>query len=167
MSESRRIKSTRAKTKVTKNIKEDEDFVESDVVIDMCKGNNGASTSSSSDNDDGESDDNDDLKELQAHQFEWHTASGLLEGLSFHYDVNAYENKGTEQQIDMLVKKYTPAQLKPVFIMSSIAASDNTKDLNLNVITTKIMAGTKLKEIIVPIIDGDESDDESRGNGNR
>ena len=78
-----------------------------------------------------------------------------------------YENKGTGQQIDMLVKKYTPAQLKPVFIMSSIAASGNTPDLNLDVITTKRKAGTKLKEIIVSIINGDESDDESREDGNR
>ena len=70
MSESRRIKSTRAKAKVTKNVKEDEDFVESAVVIDMCKGNSGASTSSSFDNYDEESNDDDDLKELQAHQFE-------------------------------------------------------------------------------------------------
>ena len=51
--------------------------------------------------------------------------------------------------------------------MSSITASGNTKDLNLNVITTKRTTGTKLKEIIVPIIDGDESDGESREDGNR
>ena len=67
----------------------------------------------------------------------------------------------------MLVKKYTPAQLKPIFIMSSIAASGNTPDLNLDVIITKRKAGTKLKEIIVSIINGDESDDESREDGNR
>jgi len=155
---------TKPKTTKTNSRKEKtpkkEDAVKSAVIIDMSKTSRDSdgSTSSSSDSDDEESIDEDDTKELEAHQFEWHTSDGLMEGLSSHYDADDYKNKSTSQQIDMLVKKYTPAQLKPVFIMLSMSVNDNAKDLNLNVITTKKIASAKLKAIIVPLIDGDESD---------
>jgi len=152
------MKTNSRKEKIPKK----EDAVKSAVIIDMSKASHDSdgSTSSSSESDDEESIDEDDTKELEAHQFEWHTTAGLMEGLSSHYDADDYKNKSTSQQIDMLVKKYTPAQLKPVFIMLSISVNGNAKDLNLKVITNKKIASAKLKAIIVPLIDGDESEDD-------
>ena len=125
------------------------------------------STSSLSQSEDDESGDEDEPKELEAHQFEWHTAKGLLEGLSFHYDEDAYMNKSTGQQIDLLVKKYTPTQLKPVFMLLCLPLNLSPMDLNLNAITTKMKAGTMLKQLILPAIEGNDSDVDSGNGGKR
>ena len=57
----------------------------------------------------------------------------------------------------MLVKTYTLAELKSVLVLSSLAARANRRSLNLNVITTKGQAVRKLENIIVPIIDQNNS----------
>ena len=75
-----------------------------------------------------------------------------MEGLSHHYYHGAYINKSTAEQIEMLVKKYSIGQLKYTIILSS-AENANLRGMHLNAITTKAKAGSKLKEIIVPIIE--------------
>ena len=129
-------------------------------IIDMC-GNDGDDlhdTSSSSESEGDESGDEEEPKELEAHQFEWHTPKGLLEGLAFHYEEDAYTNKTTGQQIDLLVKKYTPTQLKTVLMSLCFSLTCDPKDLNLNAITTKKKAGALLKQLIVPALEEHESD---------
>ena len=129
-------------------------------VINMCDndGDDLHNTSSSSESEGDESGDEDEPKELEAHQFEWHTQKGLVEGLAFHYEEDAYTNKTTGQQIDLLVKKYTPTQLKPVLMSLCFSLTRDPKDLNLNAITTKKKAGDLLKQLIVPALDAHESD---------
>ena len=132
-------------------------------VIDMC-GNDVEDiedASSSSESEEVESGGEEEQKELEAHQFEWHTSKGLLEGLAFHYEEDVYMNKTTRQQIDLLVKKYTPTQLKPVLMSLCFSLRRDPKDLNLNAITTKNKAGALLKQLIMPAIEGNDRDDDS------
>jgi hypothetical protein len=110
------------------------DFGKKDGIIDISADDKDHETNCSNvpalGNDEEDKDNEDKPEELEARQFDWHTSEDLLEGLSFHYDDDAYINKSTGQQIDMLVKKYTLTQLKPVIVLLSFAANINSRDLN-------------------------------------
>ena len=138
-------------------------------IIDMCDndGDDLHDTSSSSESEDDESGDEEGQKELEAHHFHWHTQTGLLEGLASHYEEDAYTNKSIEQQIDLLVKKYTATQLRLVLLSLCFHLTRDPKDLNLNAITTKNKAGVLLKQLIVPALDEHESNVHSGVNEKR
>ena len=139
-------------------------------IIDMVCDNDGDDlhdTSSSSESEDDESSDEEEQKALEAHHFNWHTPMGLLEGLASHYEEEAYMNKSIEEQIDLLVKKYTPTQLKLVLVSACYHLTRDPKDLNLNAVTSKNKAGVLLKELIVPALDEHEPDVHSGVNEKR
>ena len=92
-------------------------------------------------------------EELQSREFDLHTCDGLLEGLSHYYDYAAYVKKNTSEQLKMLVKRYSIAQLKHVIILSSVATCSLVGP-NFHCITSKARPGKKLKDIIVPVIEG-------------
>ena len=157
----------RKTTKITKNTEPVETECYSDVDISSDNDVTGHHTSSSSESGDDESGREDVPKVLQAHHFKWHTEEGLLEGLSFHYDKDDFLNKSVGEKIDMLVKKYSPTQLKPVFILLCLPLNQDPTTLNLNAITTKTKAGTMLKQLIVPAIEDHECDVQSGDDENR
>ena len=157
----------RKTTKITKNTEPVETECYSDVDISSDNDVTGHHTSSSSESGDDESGREDVPKVLQAHHFKWHTEEGLLEGLLFHYDKDDFLNKSVGEKIDMLVKKYTPTQLKPVFILLCLPLNQDPTTLNLNAITTKTKAGTMLKQLIVPVIEDNECDVQSGDDENR
>lgn len=138
-------------------------------IIDMCDndGDDLHDTSSSSESEDDESSEEEEQKALEAHHFHWHTQMGLLEGLASHYEEEAYVNKSSEEQIDLLVKKYTPTQLKLVIVSACVHLTHDPKDLNLNAVTSKNKAGVLLKQLIVPALDEHESDVHSGVNEKR
>ena len=113
------------------------------------------------------SDDEEEQEALEAHHFLWHTPMGLLEGLASHYEEEAYMNKSIEEQIDLLVKKYTPTQLKLVIVSTCFHLTRDPKDLDLKAITSKNKAGLLLKELILPALDEHESDVHSGVNEKR
>ena len=157
----------RKTTKITKNTEPVETECYSDVDISSDNDVTGHHTSSSSESGDDESGREDVPKVLEAHHFKWHTEEGLLEGLLFHYDKDDFLNKSVGEKIDMLVKKYTPTQLKPVFILLFLSLNQDPTTLNLNAITTKTKAGTMLKQLIVPVIEDNECDVQSGDDENR
>ena len=73
-------------------------------------------------------------EELQAHEFDWHTLDGLLEGIVHCYDNAVYAKEHASEQTDMLVKRYSVRQLKHVIVLSS-ANTLSLKGLNLHCIT--------------------------------
>lgn len=157
----------RKTTKITKNTEPVETECYSDVDISSDNDVTGHHTSSSSESGDDESGREDVPKVLEAHHFQWHTEEGLSKGLSFHYDKDDFLNKSVGEKIDMLVKKYTPTQLKPVFILLCLPLNQDPTTLNLNAITTKTKAGTMLKQLIVPVIEDNECDVQSGDDENR
>ena len=128
---------------------------------------NGHRTSSSFESGDDESGGEDVPKVLEAHHFQWHTEEGLSKGLSFHYGKDDFMNKSTGQKIDLLVKNYSPTQQRPVFMLLCVPLNRDPMDLNLNAITTKMKAGTMLKQLILPAIEGNDSDVDSGNGGKR
>ena len=56
---------------------------------------------------------------------------------------------------------------KSVFMLLCLPLNLNPMDLNLNAITTKMKAGTMLKQLILPAIEGNDSDVDSGNGGKR
>ena len=95
--------------------------------------------------------------ELEVQQFDWHTIEGLLEGLPSHYNEDDNITKNATERIDPLPKKYGLAQLKSALSSVYIAIDVDWKDRRLNHINSNPIAGDKLKEMILPLINGNDS----------
>ena len=84
--------------------------------------------------------------EPEAHQFDWHTTEGLLEGIPSHYNKEYHLTNIVSERIDLLLKKYTLPQLKTVMSLMCVAISLNQKDMNTKYIILKPAAGNKPTE---------------------
>ena len=94
--------------------------------------------------------------ELEVNQFDWHTTEGLLEGVSSHYNKDDHITKNTTEQIDLLLKKYSLAQLKLILSCVYTAIDVDQRDRRVKYINLKPAAGDKLNEMILPLIDSND-----------